>query len=152
MNKGWPGEAVLRGGLAGEEAAARAINAEPWDPLPGMTKALCPQLPLFLRGPNRRCDAALPGLCDGGDEDSGVTITPVNQPLSERAHTFPPPARSSAIRARAPRLSASPRGARVIAPYSRTMAAAQHAAGPLRPCARVVQGVPPSGRCGSASP
>jgi hypothetical protein len=29
-----PGEAVLHGGLANEEAAARAINAEPWEPPP----------------------------------------------------------------------------------------------------------------------
>jgi hypothetical protein len=39
MTKRRPGEAVLRGGLASEEVAARAINAEHWDPLPGMTKA-----------------------------------------------------------------------------------------------------------------
>jgi hypothetical protein len=34
MNKRRSGEAVLRGGLASEEVTARAINAEPWDPLP----------------------------------------------------------------------------------------------------------------------
>ena len=35
MNKRLPGEAVLRGALASEEASARAINSEPWEPLPG---------------------------------------------------------------------------------------------------------------------
>ena len=51
MNKRRPGEAVLRGGLAGEEATARAINAEPWEPLPGMTKAQCPQCRYFFAVP-----------------------------------------------------------------------------------------------------
>jgi hypothetical protein len=48
MNKRRPGEAVLRGGLANEEVAARAINAEPWDPLPGMTKVQCPECRYFF--------------------------------------------------------------------------------------------------------
>jgi hypothetical protein len=48
MNKRQPGEAVLRGALAGEEATARTINAEPWDPLPGMTKVQCPKCRYFF--------------------------------------------------------------------------------------------------------
>jgi hypothetical protein len=57
MNKRQPGEALLRGGLAGEEAAARAINAEPWEPLPGMTKVQCPECRYFFAAlsPARRC-------------------------------------------------------------------------------------------------
>jgi hypothetical protein len=51
MNKRRPGEAVLRGGLASEEAAARAINAEPWDPLPGMVKQQCPECRYFFATP-----------------------------------------------------------------------------------------------------
>jgi hypothetical protein len=51
MNKQRPDEAVLRGGLASEEVAARAINAEPWDPLPGMTKAQCPECRYFFAAP-----------------------------------------------------------------------------------------------------
>jgi hypothetical protein len=51
MNKRRPGEAVLRGGLAREEATARAINAEPWEPLPGMTKAQCPKCRYFFAAP-----------------------------------------------------------------------------------------------------
>jgi hypothetical protein len=54
---------VLRGGLASEEVAARAINAEPWEPLPGMTKEQCSELPqrcsaptVRQRGRGRRCD------------------------------------------------------------------------------------------------
>jgi hypothetical protein len=43
MNKRRLEEAVPRaGGFAHAEAAARAINAEPWEPLPGMVKRQCP--------------------------------------------------------------------------------------------------------------
>ena len=42
MNKRRPGEAVLRGALASEEATARQINAEPWEPMQGMVKRQCP--------------------------------------------------------------------------------------------------------------
>jgi hypothetical protein len=57
MNKRRPGEAVLRGGLASEEAAARAINAQPWDPLSGMVKAQCPACRYFFAasGPTLLC-------------------------------------------------------------------------------------------------
>jgi hypothetical protein len=41
MNKRRPGEAVLRGALARAEAAARAVNVEPWAPPPGMERRLC---------------------------------------------------------------------------------------------------------------
>jgi hypothetical protein len=45
MNKRQPGEAVLRGGPASEEVAARAINAEPWDPLPVQrTRGVAPRV------------------------------------------------------------------------------------------------------------
>jgi hypothetical protein len=44
LNKRRLGEAVLRaGGFANAEAAARAVNAEPWDPMPGMVKRECPE-------------------------------------------------------------------------------------------------------------
>jgi nucleoid DNA-binding protein len=44
LNKRRLGEAVLRaGGFANEEAAARAVNAEPWDPMPGMVRRECPE-------------------------------------------------------------------------------------------------------------
>ena len=42
MSKRQLGEPVLRaGGLAHVEAEARAVNAEPWDPPPGMVKRRC---------------------------------------------------------------------------------------------------------------
>jgi len=34
-----------------EEAAARAINAEPWEPPPGMTKAQCSDCRYFFAAP-----------------------------------------------------------------------------------------------------
>jgi hypothetical protein len=41
------------------EAEARAINAEPWEPMPGMMKRLCPQCRYFFASPvestERRC-------------------------------------------------------------------------------------------------
>jgi hypothetical protein len=51
MNKRRSGEPVLHGGLAGEEATARATNAEPWEPLPGMVKAQCPACLYFFAAP-----------------------------------------------------------------------------------------------------
>ena len=33
------------------EVASRAINAEPWEPMPGMTKRQCPQCRYFFAAP-----------------------------------------------------------------------------------------------------
>ncbi len=41
LNKRRQGESVLRGGLSEVEAAAREINAQPWEPPPGMVKRWC---------------------------------------------------------------------------------------------------------------
>ena len=42
MNKRRRETAVLRaGGLEREEASARAVNAQPWEPMPGMVKLRC---------------------------------------------------------------------------------------------------------------
>jgi hypothetical protein len=52
MNKRRLGEAVLHaGGFATEEAAARLINAEPWEPMPGMVKRQCPECRYFFAAP-----------------------------------------------------------------------------------------------------
>jgi hypothetical protein len=67
MNKRRPGEAVLRGGRASEEAAARAINAEPWEPLPGMTKAQCPKCCYFFAAPIASTTLLCPDCCGGGE-------------------------------------------------------------------------------------
>ena len=46
-------------GAAEAEAAARAINAQPWVPLPGLVKRQCPQCRYFFASPvestERRC-------------------------------------------------------------------------------------------------
>ena len=46
-------------GAAEAEAAARAINAQPWVPLPGLVKRQCPQCRYFFAAPadssERRC-------------------------------------------------------------------------------------------------
>jgi hypothetical protein len=43
------GEAVQRdSGFANAEAAARAANAEPWEPMPGMAKRQCPECRYFF--------------------------------------------------------------------------------------------------------
>ena len=36
-----------------EEADARATNAEPWEPLPGMLKRQCPECWYFFAAPHR---------------------------------------------------------------------------------------------------
>jgi hypothetical protein len=43
MNKRRAGEAVLPDGFASEEARGWAVNAEPWEPMPGMIKRQCLQ-------------------------------------------------------------------------------------------------------------
>jgi len=60
LNKRRLGEAVLRaGGFANAEAAARAVNAEPWEPMPGMVKRQCPECRYFFAAAEasgeRRC-------------------------------------------------------------------------------------------------
>ena len=37
-----------------EEADARAVNAEPWEPLPGMVKRECPECRYFFAAPSHR--------------------------------------------------------------------------------------------------
>jgi hypothetical protein len=41
-----------------DEADARAINAQPWEPLPGMLKRECPECQYFFAAPRHRA----PGL------------------------------------------------------------------------------------------
>jgi len=41
LNKKRLAEPVHRGGFMDAEAEARAVNAEPWEPLPGMVKQRC---------------------------------------------------------------------------------------------------------------
>jgi hypothetical protein len=46
------GGAVLRaGGFADAEAAARTVNAEPWEPMPGMVKRQCPECRYLFAAP-----------------------------------------------------------------------------------------------------
>jgi hypothetical protein len=52
LNKTRSGKAVLRtGGLTELEAAARAVNAEPWEPPPGMVRRQCPWCRHFFAAP-----------------------------------------------------------------------------------------------------
>jgi hypothetical protein len=44
-----------------EEANARAINAQPWEPLPGMVKRECPECWYFFAAPGHRARTGL--LC-----------------------------------------------------------------------------------------
>jgi hypothetical protein len=53
MNKRRWGKAVLHaGGLEHEEAAARAVNAEPWEPMPGMVKLQCARCAYWFAAAN----------------------------------------------------------------------------------------------------
>jgi hypothetical protein len=42
---------VLKGSPADAEAAARRVNAEPWEPMPGMVKRQCPVCRYFFAAP-----------------------------------------------------------------------------------------------------
>jgi hypothetical protein len=44
-----------------EEANARGINAQPWEPLPGMVKRECPECRYFFAAPRDRAGTGL--LC-----------------------------------------------------------------------------------------
>jgi hypothetical protein len=70
LNKKRLGEAVLRaGGLASAEAAARAVNAEAWEPMPGMVKRQCPECRYWFAAPassqEARCQDCLDKLPRG---------------------------------------------------------------------------------------
>ena len=39
---------MRHGGFMDAEAAARAINAEPWEPMPGMVKRQCPNCQYYF--------------------------------------------------------------------------------------------------------
>ena len=62
MNKRRLGEAVLRGGFSSAEAAVRVVNAEPWEPLPGMVKRECPECRYFFAACCEQPGTSLPGL------------------------------------------------------------------------------------------
>jgi hypothetical protein len=49
MNKKRPGEAVPNQAVL--ETRARAANAEPWEPMPGMVKRQCPSCDYFFAAP-----------------------------------------------------------------------------------------------------
>ena len=51
MKKKRRAELVRHGGLMDAEAAARAINAQPWEPMPGMVKRQCPKCRYFFAAP-----------------------------------------------------------------------------------------------------
>ena len=51
-----------QGGLR-DEANARAVNAQPWDPPPGMVKRQCSWCRYLLRHTSGRRRTTLPGLC-----------------------------------------------------------------------------------------
>ena len=54
------------------DADARTINAEPWEPPRGMERRQCPVLPLLLRCPDRhRGRVSLSGLRRRGHQRSG---------------------------------------------------------------------------------
>jgi hypothetical protein len=59
LNKRRAGKLVRHGGLEREEASARAVNAQPWDPPPGMVKRQCSWCRYYFAAPP---DAAEP-LC-----------------------------------------------------------------------------------------
>jgi hypothetical protein len=96
MNKKRRGESVLRaGGLEHEEASARAVNAEPWEPMPGMVKRECPKCRYFftssphLRPPRSRAA----GLRRARPAIHGPRLTPQREaeglPPRDGAGAFP---------------------------------------------------------------
>jgi hypothetical protein len=45
-----------------DEATSRAVNAQPWEPMPGMEKRQCPNCRYFFAADPTNGSAALPGL------------------------------------------------------------------------------------------
>src|SRR4051812_7614270 len=56
-----PTGTVKGGGMEDAEADARVINAEPWEPPPGMVKRQCPDCRYFFAAPSTEPEAVL--LC-----------------------------------------------------------------------------------------
>jgi hypothetical protein len=57
LNKRRAGKLVRHGGFMSDEAQARATNAQPWQPPPGMIKQQCPECRYFFAA------ATETGLC-----------------------------------------------------------------------------------------
>jgi hypothetical protein len=57
MNKRRETTVLRAGGFVAAEAAARVVNAEPWEPMPGMVKRQCPKCRYWF------ASAAETGLC-----------------------------------------------------------------------------------------
>ena len=79
-----------------EEADARAINAQPWEPPPGMVKRQCPHCRYFFAVPSIKSEAVL--LCpDGGtphprlltNESGGMVLAPPPQVLHQASGSEP---------------------------------------------------------------
>jgi hypothetical protein len=77
-----------------EEADARAINAQPWEPLPGMVKRECPECQYFFAAPAVEPEAVL--LCpDCAAAGTGVQL-PAAAPEALVATVIRRPGRSKA--------------------------------------------------------
>ena len=78
---------MLRGALASAEAAARATNAEPWEPPPGMVKRQCPDCRYFFAAPassqELRCQDCVDKLPPAG-RDQRLTERLSRQPRANR--------------------------------------------------------------------
>jgi hypothetical protein len=57
---------ATRGGMTDEEAAARAANAEPWEPLPGMVKLRCTTCRYFFAASAPDLPRLRPASASGG--------------------------------------------------------------------------------------
>jgi hypothetical protein len=55
---------VHRGGFMDDETQARAVNAQPWEPMPGMTKRQCPE-----------CRYWFTALCRGAAEQLAILLS-----------------------------------------------------------------------------
>ena len=67
-----------------DEATSRAVNAQPWEPLPGMAKKRCSQCRYSFAVPiaDGQADDALSRLCELWDKDDRRRASRMNFPLT----------------------------------------------------------------------
>jgi hypothetical protein len=90
MNKRRLEEAVPRaGGFAPAEAAARAINAEPWEPLPGMVKLQCAWCHYLFAAPVGSEELRCPDCATFGTRTTGRSGSLTGKKEGTQSRTHP---------------------------------------------------------------
>jgi hypothetical protein len=70
--------------VAETEVAARAVNAQPWSPPPGMAKLRCTRCYYFFAAPGMTLSPTCPDCTSLGTETANSDQDPCRQPIRNR--------------------------------------------------------------------